>query len=161
MEADWPFPDDHFDLIHLSLVHGCVADWPGMMQKIKKHLTPGGHTEHQEWALGAPYSPDGTLTPSHSFYRWGRLIEAAGLLRGRPLHLGPRLVPFLHSAHFSHVHEEVYAVPFGGWPEDERQAMIGREAMRQTVSGMEGYTTVLFTSALGWGREETEGFVEE
>ena len=33
-EAEWPFPEKHFDLVHLSLVHGCVKDWDAMMAKI-------------------------------------------------------------------------------------------------------------------------------
>lgn len=37
MEKRWPFPDDHFDLIHLSLVQGNVADWGDMMQKIVRY----------------------------------------------------------------------------------------------------------------------------
>lgn len=34
MEKEWPFADGYFDFIHLSLVHGCVADWDKMMEKI-------------------------------------------------------------------------------------------------------------------------------
>jgi len=34
MEKDWPFAAAYFDFIHLSLVHGCVADWDEMMTKI-------------------------------------------------------------------------------------------------------------------------------
>lgn len=36
MEQEWPFPESHFDFIHLSLVHGCVADWHNMMEKMTK-----------------------------------------------------------------------------------------------------------------------------
>jgi len=34
MEKDWPLPEEYFDFIHLSLVHGCVADWTVMMDEI-------------------------------------------------------------------------------------------------------------------------------
>ena len=36
MQTVWPFPNDHFHFIHLSLVHGCVADWSEMMLKIEQ-----------------------------------------------------------------------------------------------------------------------------
>lgn len=38
VEKEWPFEKESFDLIHLSLVHGCVADWGGMMTKIKRYV---------------------------------------------------------------------------------------------------------------------------
>lgn len=36
MENEWPFPEDYFDFIHLSLVHGCVADWQKTMAMMTK-----------------------------------------------------------------------------------------------------------------------------
>ncbi|KAK4983749.1 hypothetical protein LTR66_002588 [Elasticomyces elasticus] len=109
-----------------------------------------------------PILLDGTMTLEHYFYRWSRLIEEVGAKRDRPLHLGPHIVGFLRSASFADIREEVYAVPLGSWPrDDEREKMIGSQMMMQTVSGMEGYTTVLFTTALGWSAEETAEFVEE
>lgn len=37
MEKQWPFPDEHFDFIQLSLVQGNVADWGELMQKIVRY----------------------------------------------------------------------------------------------------------------------------
>lgn len=34
----WPFPEEHFDLIHLSLVHGSVVDWDTTMAKLVKSV---------------------------------------------------------------------------------------------------------------------------
>ena len=34
MEEAWPFAGQSFGFVHLSLVHGCVADWEAMMGKI-------------------------------------------------------------------------------------------------------------------------------
>lgn len=36
MEQPWPFEENSFDLIHLSLVHGCVTDWNVMMKRIAR-----------------------------------------------------------------------------------------------------------------------------
>ena len=49
MEKEWPFPDDEFDLVHLSLVHGCVSDWDAMMAKMARYVTsppPPSVTKH-------------------------------------------------------------------------------------------------------------------
>ena len=37
MEKEWPFPEQHFDFVHLSLVHGCVANWNRMMETIVQY----------------------------------------------------------------------------------------------------------------------------
>lgn len=34
MEQDWPFAEEYFDFVHLSLVHGCVVEWGQMMRQI-------------------------------------------------------------------------------------------------------------------------------
>lgn len=36
LEHEWPFPEAYFDFIHLSLVHGCVADWHETVVRMKK-----------------------------------------------------------------------------------------------------------------------------
>lgn len=36
LEQEWPFPEEYFDFIHLSLVHGCVSDWGQTMAKMVK-----------------------------------------------------------------------------------------------------------------------------
>ncbi|KAK4969882.1 hypothetical protein LTR66_011628 [Elasticomyces elasticus] len=157
MEEEWPFPDEYFDLIHLSLVHGCVADRPAMMQQIKKAATASSKN-----GPSAPHTPRWHDDTRALLYRWGPLIEEVGAKRDRPLHLGPHIVGFLRSASLADIREEVYAVPLGSWPrDDEREKMIGSHMMMQTVSGMEGYTTVLLMTALGWSAEETARFVEE
>lgn len=37
IEGEWPFPENSFDLIHLSLVHGCVQNWPATLSKIVRY----------------------------------------------------------------------------------------------------------------------------
>lgn len=187
MEKDWPFPEESFDLIHLSLVHGCVADWPAMMDKIKRYafptpipafslasplahradtdkhsyLKPGGYVEQQELALGHPHSLDGTLLPTDAQPRWAKLMTEAGKKRGRPLNLGPYIKGFMTSADLSSVDEQIYKMPIGTWPTDEKQKLIGASIMVQTLNGMEGYTTVLFTKVLGWSLQDTKKMIDD
>lgn len=45
--------------------------------------------------------------------------------------------------------------------EDERERALGARTMVNTISGMEGFTTVLFTKTLGWSLEDTRGFIKQ
>lgn len=170
-ETPWPFPENYFDLIHLSLVHGCISNWPTFTSKLIHHLAPGGWLEHQEFSLCKQYMLDTHTNlplpmPSNPssllpFFRWNKLMEQAGLARGRPLQLGPHLSSFQHAAGLENIQERVFAHKWGTWMEDERERALGARTMVNTISGMEGFTTVLFTKTLGWSLEDTRGFIKE
>lgn len=170
MESEWPYPNDYFDFVHLSLVHGCVADWTKMIAKIVKHLAPGGFVEHQEFSLCRQYLVDKQdvpmVMPDDSnelppFLRWGRLMERAGQIRGRPLQLGPHLAAFQRQAGLIDVTEKVFSHKFGTWPSDPKERDLGARTMLQVLSGVEGFTTVLFTKVLGWSLQDTEKIIRE
>jgi SAM-dependent methyltransferase len=169
MEDDWPFPPDHFDFIHLSLVHGCVADWAKMMTKVLAHLVPGGWVEHQEFSLCRQYivDADGQPLPMAEnidhlppFFRWTRLMERASLARGRPLQLGPHLASFQRDAGMCDVREKVFAYKWGTWMAPPERP-LGARAMLNVMSGIEGFTLAMFTKALGWTVEDTQAFIVE
>lgn len=168
--AAWPFPENYFDLIRLSLVHGCVQNWNTFMSKLVRHLAPGGWIEHQEFSLCKQYMLDAQnqRIPMSSnpadllpFFRWNRLMEQAGLARGRPLQLGPQLTSFQRSAGLENISERVFAHKWGTWMADPRERALGARTMLNTISGMEGFTTVLFTKTLGWSLEDTRDFIME
>jgi SAM-dependent methyltransferase len=168
MEKEWPYPDDYFDYIHLSLVHGCVGDWSNMMAKMTRHLAPGGWIEHQEFSLCRQYLLDknnkplpmsdeiGELRP---FFQWNRYMERAALKRGRQLQLGPHLKTFQKAAGLLEVNEVVFPHKWGTWPSDPTERFLGARTMLSAMSGVEGFTTILFTKALGWSLEDTQAFI--
>lgn len=45
----WPYPDNHFDLVHLRLLIGSISDWPSVYKDIFRILKPGGWVEHTEY----------------------------------------------------------------------------------------------------------------
>ncbi|PIA99950.1 hypothetical protein CB0940_02264 [Cercospora beticola] len=175
MEGDWPFPsqqedgsEGYFDLIHLSLVHGCVADWDKFMQKVVKHLVPGGWVEHQEFSLCRQYMLDAQgqkidmgedVDKFLPFFRWNRLMEQAAAKRGRQLQLGPHLKDFQERAGLLRVEERVFAHKWGTWMDDPQERELGERTMLSTMTGMEGFTTAMFTKSLGWSLEDTKAFI--
>jgi hypothetical protein len=93
------------------------------------------------------------------FFRWNRLMDQAALKRGRPLQLGPHLATFQRDAGLQNVREDVFAHKWGTWMSDPQERALGARTMLSTMSGMEGFTTALFTQALGWNLEDTRSFI--
>lgn len=144
MESEWPYPEEYFDMIRLSLVHGCVSDWDQMMEDITRHLAPGGWVEHQEFSLCRQYMVDEHGEPVHMsddldelppFFRWNRLMEQAALKRGRQLQLGPHLSTFQSRAGLSDVQEKVFPHKWGTWPSDPKERDLGARTMLSAISG--------------------------
>lgn len=124
------------------------------------YIKPGGYIEQQELALGTLYSKDGTVQPSDVQPEWCRYMKEAGLKRGRPVDLGPQIKGFLQNAPFADIGEEVFPMPVGTWPTDEKQKMIATHFMMQTLGGIEGYSMMVFTKVLGWSVEKTKEYLE-
>ncbi|KAI9710045.1 MAG: hypothetical protein M1812_007509 [Candelaria pacifica] len=160
-EKPWSFPDDHFDFVHMSLMHGSVADWLALVQKIKRHLKLSGVLEMQEMATAEVHSDDDTVKPEQAYARWCVYMKEAAAKRGRPVNIGPYLISYLNGAHFTNMNESVYKLYLKPYPEDEFGKMIGAYTLVNVLSGIEGFTTRLFTSVLGWKLEEVTRFLDE
>lgn len=88
-------------------------------------------------------------------------MEEAGEKRGRTLQLGPRLSTFQRDAGLQNVKDRVFPHKWGTWPSDPKEKMLGARTMLSAISGMEGFTTILFTKVLGWTLEDTQAFILE
>lgn len=88
-------------------------------------------------------------------------MERAAEKRGRRLQLGPHLKTFQRNAGLRGVTEHVFAHKVGTWPSDPQERALGARSMLSAISGMEGFTTVMFTKVLGWTLEETQAFILE
>ena len=88
-------------------------------------------------------------------------MERASLLRGRPLQLGPHLSTFQRTAGLIEITETIHRIPTGTWPLDPLQRDIGAQMMESALQGMEGFTTMMFTTALEWSEGDVRDFVEE
>lgn len=88
-------------------------------------------------------------------------MEQAALQRGRILQLGPKLADFQTDAGLQNVNEKVFAHKWGTWMSDPKERSLGARTMLNAMSGMEGFTTAMFTQALGWSVEDVRAFIPE
>lgn len=74
-------------------------------------------------------------------------MEQAAIKREKVLQLGPRLTTFQRDAGLSNVNEKVFAHRWGTWMEDPKERDLRARTMLNAMSGMEGFTTVMFTNS--------------
>lgn len=55
--------------------------------------------------------------------------------------------------------ERVFAHKWGTWMDDPQERELGERTMLSTMTGMEGFTTAMFTKSLGWSLEDTKAFI--
>ena len=67
----------------------------------------------------------------------------------------------MEDAGFVNVEEHILKLPVGPWPKDPRLKKCGMFEMVNMTEGISGLTTMLFTRALGWSREEVEVFLAD
>ena len=88
-------------------------------------------------------------------------MEMAAEKRGRSLKLATTAKGYQESAGLQNVTEEVYNLPIGTWPKDEKQRLIGSYMILNGLQGLDGLSTIMFTTALGWSLEAVKEFVEK
>lgn len=152
---DWTWPEDHFDLVHIRLMYGCIPDFSELYKKAYKHVKPGGWIQFQE-ADVLVESDHVDIPKDHIFYTWANLIREGGdkLGRGFDIALDHKMQDAVREAGFADVHEKRIKIPLHGWPKDPRLRKMGYLAQAALDQSLDGYGLYLFTEVLGWSREE-------
>jgi len=84
-----------------------------------RYTKPGGWVEFVDLDMNV-YSSDGSLSDDNPLRTWNVEILKAATMIGREPNPGPLLAGLLRDAGFVSVTEEVYRVPIGTWPRDNK-----------------------------------------
>ncbi|KAF8463284.1 S-adenosyl-L-methionine-dependent methyltransferase [Kalaharituber pfeilii] len=158
-EAEWTYPEDYFDFIHVRCLFGSISDWPKLIAQAYRALKPGGWIELVESKL--PYDcDDGTMGSTSAIYRWTVLITEAAAAAGKPLTIYPYLQQWLLEAGFVRVDEKAFKTPVGGsWCQTATEREIGRWNAVNVMEGMEGFSLALLTRVLKWHPIEVQALL--
>lgn len=86
---------------------------------IYRFTKPGGWVEFVDLDMNV-YSSDGSLSDDSPLRTWNLDIIKGAKMIGREPNPGPLLAGFLRDAGFVSVKEEVYRLPIGPWPKDNK-----------------------------------------
>ncbi|KAK0631293.1 S-adenosyl-L-methionine-dependent methyltransferase [Immersiella caudata] len=157
---DWTYPENHFDYIHIRYLFGSIADWPKLLKQAYRACKPGGYVESFE-ASCVFQSDDGTLKEGSPLDQWGKVFVEAGRKFGRPFDVvGDNVVDkAFDEAGFTDKVVWDAKCPIGGWPKDAKLKEIGEYALLSLESDLEGWILFIWTSVMGWTKEEVTVYV--
>lgn len=161
-EEDWTdYPENAFDFIHMRYTAFSIKDPAALLQRVMKHLKPGGYVEFQEMTYW-PRSDDNTLTDTtaYAFRDFCYYVQMGIAALGLDLHMINRLPQGLRDAGFDDVTEARHKLPIGRWARDRRQRQKGIWFLRMIL--MEGLSAVAkrpLMQGLGWKAEQVEMFL--
>ncbi|MCJ1383846.1 hypothetical protein MMC17_006960 [Xylographa soralifera] len=158
LEAPWLYTPETFDLIHCRFMFLVIRDYPTMLSQAFRTLKSGGHIELGELDFH-PVSYDHHFPPNSQVHLWIDLLSAASVRLGFNMFIARKFKTLLLEAGFVDVTEEIFEVPWGGWPKDHRLKTIGVWHLEQLFMGLQGIAMGLFTRMHGWTSEEVEVFL--
>lgn len=164
IEGPWHgLGEDSWDMIHMRMMNGSIANWADIYAKIFRHLRPGrGWLEHVELDM-YPRCDDGTLPPNSGLMRWTHELFEATAMAYRPLAYNTETRSLLERQGFVDIKEEVIRVPLNSWPGpgEEHQREIGRWYNLGLTQGLEALSLAPLIRVKGWKREDVNALVEE
>jgi SAM-dependent methyltransferase len=140
-ESPWSLGERSWDIIHLQLGLGSVANWSMLYHKVLNHLRPGvGWFEQVEIDL-TPRCDDGTLNDGALKVWYEHLVGATSAI-GRSIEYDPQTGQKLRDIGFTDIKEEQLKLPLNGWPLDRKEHRVG----------------LWYHIALSEGHEDTGGY---
>ncbi|KAL1956520.1 hypothetical protein VTO42DRAFT_7083 [Malbranchea cinnamomea] len=167
-EADWLWPDNHFDYIHTSMLLGSHIHFPTLIRTAWKYLKPGGYLECHDYDCTLRCD-DGTLPPAdpgarsgHAFHNWLKLSIDCSEKMDRSITFAGKISTRMKEAGYEVIEERITKVPINPWPRDPKFKQIGELNEQNWLEGLAGFSYAPFGSrGLGWTREQIEGLLVE
>ncbi|KAK7428429.1 hypothetical protein QQZ08_005048 [Neonectria magnoliae] len=151
---DWTFHDDSADFIHMRFLRGSVPDWHALYKNAFRATKPGGWIEtHEDNPVF--YTQDRPIEDGGAIAQWGKLFLDGSEKLGRTFTPIPDnlQVEGLKAAGFVDIHSQIYRVPIGKWPEDERLKKIGMMAELGISVDVQGHIGFM-AHLCGWTSKE-------
>ncbi|KAL2883730.1 hypothetical protein SGCOL_000877 [Colletotrichum sp. CLE4] len=154
-EAEWLYPDNSIDFIHLRHMAPFIKDWPKLLRQAYRVLKPGGWIELQElrWRFACD---DGTMGPDYAPTKMTNLIEEGLGKFSFELYASETNPERLKAGGFETQVHDVRKVPLGRWPRDDNLKTIGTYSQAVLFDGLQAITMGPLTRGLGWTPEEVE-----
>ncbi|KAI9780889.1 MAG: hypothetical protein M1816_002635 [Peltula sp. TS41687] len=158
-ESDWAY-EKKFDYIHLRTMGGSIRDVPRLLQQAYDHLNPGGWIEWQEYETTSK-TDDNSFPPDSAMLKWIENLNVAADKFGKVMNIAPLIKESVQKAGFANVVEKIYKVPMTPWAKNPKLKNQGRYNQLAMFDSLQAYTLRLFTSVLGWKKEEAEALIAQ
>ncbi|KAK3342731.1 S-adenosyl-L-methionine-dependent methyltransferase [Neurospora tetraspora] len=160
IEDEWVDPENKYDYIHLRFALHTLKDRKSLMQRVMRHLKPGGYFEIQEIDLSNPGCDDHTLTPDtpYAVRDYHKYLEAGLRAMGADISAIQKTSQEMREAGFEDVTEITKKLPLGIWPADKKLRLCGLFWRTAAMDGMAGLCSRPFR-AIGLTPTQIESFL--
>lgn len=153
-EADWTWPDNHFDLVHLRTMTGCIRKWDRLFAQAFRHTKPGGYIELQEMDYMGVIQPT-SRNPGTNFITWITEQNKAAQKFGINIRTSSSFLKTgLETAGFTDIEIHDFKLPIGPWPKQKRLRDAGLLQLSAMLEGIEGLSLRLLKFYDGWTLDE-------
>lgn len=153
-EADWTWPLEHFDLLHMRTMTGTIRNWDRLFRQAYAHTKPGGYIELQEMDYSGLIQPT-SRNPGTSFQTWCAEQGKAAIKVGVNLRTSAEwMKESLERVGFVEVTVREFKLPIGPWPKQKRLRDAGLLQLSAMLEGLEGLSLRLFKFYEGWSMDE-------
>lgn len=153
-EADWTWPLDHFNLVHMRTMTGCIRNWDKLFRQAYAHTKPGGYIELQEMDYFGVIQPT-SRNPGTSFHTWCTEQGKAAMKVGVNLRTSVEFMKeSLEKVGFVDVTVREFKLPIGPWPKQKRLRDAGLLQLSAMLEGIEGLSLRLLKFYDGWTLDE-------
>lgn len=115
-----------------------AKQWKGVYEQAYNQLAPGGWIEQVECGLDF-FSDDNTMPADSKMAGWGEMFYAVGRKSEKPMDIFRTMKDSIAAAGFINLQEKEYKIPIGQWPKHPIYKEVGRLALEQFMTGLEGY----------------------
>lgn len=155
VESQWSYPSGKsLDFIHQRNMVGSIGDWQRLYRQAFDSLSPGGWYEAQEFDVWFQGQAGGLKKDSY-IVQWQTMLDDASSKFGKRLNCAAEMKDAFSKVPFVNVQHEIYKVPIGRWPKDQKLREVGVFLQAQMLDSVEGVSMAYFTRVLGWSKEET------
>ncbi|WQF86659.1 Putative S-adenosyl-L-methionine-dependent methyltransferase superfamily [Colletotrichum destructivum] len=158
VEAEWLFPENSIDYIHVRNMAPAIKDWPKLLQQAYISLKPGGWIELQDMLFSFDCD-DGTAGPDYTPRKVMELLKEAFEIFGVDINAAKKFPERAEAAGFVNQIHDVRKVPVGTWPKDPHYRKVGNYCRAVNYDALGSVTNVPFTKGLGWSSLEVEVFL--
>ncbi|PVH70692.1 S-adenosyl-L-methionine-dependent methyltransferase, partial [Cadophora sp. DSE1049] len=140
-----------WDFIHARELMGGVRYWPKLIEDSFQALEAGGWLELAEWNfhfLGEDVPP--------ILNRWAETMIKAGEKNGMTFDMCGGLERWMKERGFVNVIKTTYQVPFGRWPADRKQRLLGNWNYLRLRMDVKGHCLRPMVRFLGMDKDQTD-----
>ena len=162
--SSFTYPENHFDMIHIRGLTGCIKSWAGLYAQCHAALAPGGWLEHLEFSVETSASRCSSAYSEQILTAFSQSVLHVGAHKtGMPFDVVDTMHATLSdpALGFTDVHAQTFIWPIGPWPKDPHLKDLGRWGERNWCDGIEGWVMALYTRLLGWTYDEVKAFVRD